>query len=215
MVHTKTYMTKGFSIQELKGHRDDVYDMVAKGKLPLQSQITGGEMQTLAAIILETLKAENKDIQLSDKAAELLFAAACEESPIKMQRLGNGFHVSVDRQIFILQSNKKSQYPDSIYELSQKGYVKFDGELVEITEVGISHVQDLIGTTAKFMEKKVKCLKCSLHFTIHSWNPELHRASELHCPECGQAEGAFQVWAQYKFGFIFQQVPGNANLWDW
>ena len=57
-------------------------------------------------------------------------------------------------------------------------------------------------------------MKCSLHFTIFSWYPELHRANTLHCPECGQSEGLFIVWAQQKFGFIFQKVPGNSSLWD-
>ena len=213
-VHTKTNMTKGFSQIELKGHRETVYDMVAKGKLPLQAQITGGEMQALSAVILETLKAENKNKDLSDRATEILLAVACEESPATINIINSGFHVEVGGQHFFFDSDKGKQYPDELFELAHKGYMSLDGKTSSIAEAGLSYVHELVKTTAKYIEKKVKCIKCGLHFTIFSWNPDGHRADKLHCPECGQSDGMFVVWAQQKFGFIFQQVPGNAAPWD-
>jgi len=207
-------MTKNFSARELKGHRNEVYDMVAKGKLPAQAQVTGGEMHALSATILQTLKAQNEDTKLSEISAELLLAAACEEDVLKIQRFEHSFYISVGGQNFSLNADEDSQFPKEILELVNKGYVTVGSDCAEISDSGISHVQALVKTTAKFIEKKVKCLKCSLHFTIHSWNADLHHAKDLHCPECGQSEGVFVVWAQQRFGFIFQQVPGNASLWD-
>ena len=213
-VHSKMQMTKNFTAKELQGHRDEVYEMVAKGKLPAQAQVTGGEMQALSATILQTLKNQNEDTKLSEHAAELLLAAACEEDKLKVQRFETAFHISVGGQNFTLNADDEAQFPKEILELVSKGYVRIGSDYAEISESGVSHVQDLVKTTAKFIEKKVKCLKCSLHFTIHSWDPGSHRAKDLHCPECGQSEGAFIVWAQQRFGFIFQQVPGNASPWD-
>lgn len=61
---------------------------------------------------------------------------------------------------------------------------------------------------------KVKCLDCGLHFIICTWNKDRHNSSTINCPECKQNNGNFLVWAQQKFGFIFQDVPGKARIYD-
>lgn len=213
-VHAKMHMTKGFSRVELKGHREAVYEMVEKGKLPLQPQITGGEMHALSAVIIETLKAEGKSKELSERATEILLAVACEESPAVIERTDGGGVIKAGGQSFFFESKEAKQYPEELFELAHAGFMSLDGETSSITDAGLAHVQKLVKTTAKYIEKKVKCMKCSLHFTIYSWDPIGHRADDLHCPECGQSEGLFLVWAQQKFGFIFQQVPGNSSPWD-
>ncbi len=213
-VHSQVYMTKGFSRAELKGHREAVYDMVEKGKLPVQPQITGGEMHALSAVIIETLKAEGKSKDLSERATELLLAVACEESPAVIDRTDGFFSIKAGGQSFFFDSKEEKQYPEELFELARAGFMSLDGDTSSITDAGIAHVQKLVKTTAKYIEKKVKCMKCRLHFTIFSWNPAGHRADTLHCPECGQSEGVFVVWAQQKFGFIFQAVPGNSSPWD-
>ncbi|MBZ6767391.1 HNH endonuclease [Klebsiella oxytoca] len=213
-VHSKMHMTKGFSRAELKGHRNAVYDMVEKGKLPAQPQVTGDEMHALSTVIIETLKAEGKSQDLSERATEILLAAACEESPALINRTDDGIIIESNGQTFHFYSKEVKQYPDELFELAHAGFMSLDGATSSITNAGIAHVQKIVKTTAKYTEKKVRCMKCSLHFTIFSWYPELHRANTLHCPECGQSEGLFIVWAQQKFGFIFQKVPGNSSLWD-
>lgn len=213
-VHTKMHMTKGFSRAELKGHREAVYDMVEKGKLPVQPQITGGEMHALSAVIIETLKAEGKSKELSERATEILLAVACEESPAVIDRTNGLLCIKAGGQNFLFNSERSRQYPEELFELAHAGFMSLDGETSSITDAGLAHVQKLVKTTAKYIEKKVKCMKCGLHFTIFSWNAALHRASTLHCPECGQSEGLFLVWAQLQFGFIFQKVPGNSSMWD-
>lgn len=213
-VHAKMHMTKGFSREELKGHRDATYDMVEKGKLPSQPQITGNEMHALSAVIIETLKSEGKSKELSERATKILLAVACEESPALIERVDGGGVINVNGQNFFFNSKGKEQYPEELFELAHTGFMSLDGEISKITDAGLAHVQKLVKTTAKYIEKKVKCIKCSLHFTIFSWYPTKHRADTLHCPECGQSEGLFIVWAQQKFGFIFDQVPGNSASWD-
>lgn len=213
-VHSKMHMTKGFSREELKGHREAVYDMVEKGKLPLQPQITGGEIHALSAVIIETLKAEGRNKDLSERATEILLAVACEESPAELVRTDAGLFIKVSGQCFFFDAKEAKQYPEELFELAHAGFMSLDGDTSSITDAGLAHVQKLVKTTAKYIEKKIKCMKCSLHFTIYSWDPAGHRANTLHCPECGQSEGLFLVWAQQSFGFIFQKVPGNSSPWD-
>lgn len=213
-VHSAPQMTRKFSALELKGHRDAVYEMVAKGKLPLQSQITSGEMQVIAATIIQTLKTEGKDLKLSETAVQILLAAACEEAPIRFERHESSFFLRVGAQSFILQCEDDDRYPSELQELERAQYLYREGVNAVISAHGVAYVESLVGTTAKYMQKKVKCLDCSLHFTIHSWKPEGHKAKDLHCPECGQSRGHFIVWAQQKFGFIFDEVPGRAAAWD-
>lgn len=69
---------------------------------------------------------------------------------------------------------------------------------------------DTIASAAAYTRIKAKCMQCSLHFVICSWYPERHSAKSLHCPECGQHEGAFMVWSERVDGSVSQEVPGAA-----
>jgi hypothetical protein len=55
---------------------------------------------------------------------------------------------------------------------------------------------------------KIKCMRCSLHFAAYShkadWEPTA-------CPECGMS-GPFMRWYETSSDFIFQHVPGTADL---
>lgn len=60
-------------------------------------------------------------------------------------------------------------------------------------------------------EIPVKCMACSLHFTIWS-ETDLWKAEEICCPECG-VRGSKMIWKGKPIeGFIFQKVPGDAEL---
>jgi predicted nuclease with TOPRIM domain len=67
-------------------------------------------------------------------------------------------------------------------------------------------------TDAAFVVVKAKCLACSLHFLVASWEPDKHDGSTLHCPECGQNGGAFLVWKDTVRGFIFELIGGSSPL---
>lgn len=57
----------------------------------------------------------------------------------------------------------------------------------------------------------VKCMACSLHFTIHSDFSvvEAWHAPSIYCPECG-VQGQKILWQEeVSDTFIFQHVPGS------
>lgn len=58
----------------------------------------------------------------------------------------------------------------------------------------------------------VKCMKCGLHFNIHTWYPNKHTHETIHCPECGchGDNAAFLIWPTSKEkDHIFNFVPGT------
>ena len=60
----------------------------------------------------------------------------------------------------------------------------------------------------------VKCLNCSLHFTIWSWYSDRHDTSTIYCPECGQHNGNFMVWKGDGTAQIFTRVPGKLKMYQ-
>ena len=67
-------------------------------------------------------------------------------------------------------------------------------------------------TTATYTQLRVKCMGCGLHFIVCTWTPEQHAATTMYCPECGQHMSKFIVWKAEVKGFIFEAVPGDAEL---
>ena len=63
-----------------------------------------------------------------------------------------------------------------------------------------------------FTQIRVKCMECGLHFTVHTWYPERHVGTTLHCPECCQHEQRFLTWVVEVEGEIFDHVPGDAEM---
>ena len=67
-------------------------------------------------------------------------------------------------------------------------------------------------TTATYTQLRVKCMKCGLHFIVCTDYPEQHAITTMYCPECGQHLGKFLLWKAEVGGFIFQAVPGDAEI---
>ena len=65
--------------------------------------------------------------------------------------------------------------------------------------------------TSKYTQLKCKCRECGLHFVVCTWKPESHASTTLYCPECGQHDGKYMLWAEEIEGDIFSLVPGNAE----
>ena len=63
-----------------------------------------------------------------------------------------------------------------------------------------------------YQQIKCKCLNCGLHFVICTDDPDRHTISSIYCPECGQNGGLFMVWRETVSGFIYETVPGHAQL---
>ncbi|MEK4792278.1 HNH endonuclease [Bacillus sp. FSL K6-2971] len=216
-IHTKSKMTQNFSEKELKKIRDNVYELVSTGDLPKIRSTERKEIELIASIFAETLKNNKKDEEdaLSSEALELLSTILCEGVPASFNKVSEDLLIiEIGGQHITTKFNGKAQYPSFVIELLSKGLIYTSGNLIEITDEGEQLISTLVQTTATYTQKKVKCLECGLHFIICSWNKETHNSSTITCPECGQKKGNYLVWAQQKFGFIFQDVPGNAMLYD-
>ena len=59
-----------------------------------------------------------------------------------------------------------------------------------------------------YTQLRTKCMMCGLHFIVCTWNPEAHATTTMYCPECGQHEGRFFIWAVEVEGQIYEAVPG-------
>ncbi|MCJ8172540.1 HNH endonuclease [Clostridium botulinum] len=214
-IHTKTYMTRNFSPKELKKSRDSVYEMVSSGKLPATKPLTRNEIETISSTLAESLREKDSEQSLSNEAMEILTMAICEQSLIIINTIPNSDQqiIIIGDQYILLREKPEIQYPKPIIELLSNGYIETNGNEANVSAKGLRLVEKIVGTTETFTQKKVKCLDCGVHFIVCSWYRDKHDRLSLHCPECGQNHGNFLVWTQQKFGFIFQDVPGKANLY--
>ncbi len=64
---------------------------------------------------------------------------------------------------------------------------------------------------AKYQQVKAVCQNCGVHFLVATWFEKRHSAKTLFCPECG-IRGKKIVWVETVSGFIFQTIPGKAEL---
>ncbi|MBU8580158.1 MULTISPECIES: HNH endonuclease [Bacillus] len=215
-IHTKSKMTQNFTKKEQKKARDTVYEMVSLGKLPKSRSFDRTEIELMSSIFAETLKNSKEEGDLSSESIKLLSTMLCERAPAIIKKINeeNLLLIEIGGQYITQKCINKAQYSSSILELLSKGLVHSTGDIIKITDEGEKLISKLVQTTATYTQKKIKCLACGLHFIICTWNKHLHNSSTIICPECGQKKGDFIVWAQQKFGFIFQEVPGNAKIYD-
>ena len=216
-VHAKTRMTRAISAKELKSHRDQVYKLVEDGKLPEQTHLTTDAVKEIATVVAAAMQnpAQTREV-LSEHAARVLISAVCEGEDIRVETIQGSEekYLRVAGHSFFLNKGTKVDNTNTIPELIKYGYVSVNENVLKITKEGERFVRSAVGTTAKYTRKKIKCMMCSLHFVICTWEPDLHTSKNIHCPECGQKGEGFVVWAEQVFGFIFQEVPGHAGLYD-
>ena len=214
--HAKPTMTRKFTSRELRACRDGVYELVKTGKLPAKIPLTSGELQSISSSLADQIRRDNvKYSALPPEAIELLVAAISEDAPIEIVRSGKSERLVVGNQNFFpYPLGGSSQYPPEVIALIEAGLVTSHGDRLSVTESGRARVIEIAKTTANFTIKKIKCLQCQLHFMICTWEGDRHNASNIFCPECGQHQGHFIIWVQKQLGFIFQQVPGRAAVYD-
>ncbi|SHN73505.1 HNH endonuclease [Bradyrhizobium erythrophlei] len=214
-VHTNTKLTRRFSDEELKRHRDNVYRLVADGKLP--SGIAGSDdLVAITAAVIETLRsksgqevADDKDFPL--EALDILLCATAEKKPVKILRENSAVSVHAGNGHFLFGSGEviTNGRPTSVQKLVSLGLVEGSADVLEVTSKGYAFADDVMSANPRYTMLKAKCLHCSLHFIVCTDFPERHSHATLICPECGQQQGAFLIWHQQMFGFIFQSVPGR------
>ncbi len=221
-VHTVTRLTRRFTVQELKLHRDKVYDLVESGHLPA-GELGAETVETIAAAIIDRLRASDavrfsSSTSLPSAALELLVAAVCEDAPIQVRRHEAGaVEFATGKQSFYLFPTEASARPPEPEErlgpLQDARLIRRAGELFYVTPAGATLVDEVVSVASqsRFTMTKVKCLKCRLHFILCTWHSDRHNANNIYCPECGQCQGRFAIWQQRQFGHIFQHVPGHAR----
>ena len=221
-VHTITKLTRRFTIEELKKHRDSVYDLVAKGRLPsADNLISDQDIDYIVDQIASKIN-DRGHKKYQKKSLMVLYAAAVEEEKnfnyeyiqsidVETTQL-KSVSIEIGSHQFISELNENND-PAILSELLQDKLVEKTAESkYKVTLKGITLVEEEFETYDRYTLIKVKCLSCSLHFTLHTWYPEKHGRDSVSCPECKNDQGSFLVWKQKKFGFIFQDVPGNAKL---
>ena len=65
-----------------------------------------------------------------------------------------------------------------------------------------------------YTQLRLVCRACNLHFIVCTERPESHGLSTMYCPECGQHDARFIMYEATVPGFIFQSVPGEAEIND-
>ena len=58
-------------------------------------------------------------------------------------------------------------------------------------------------------EIRIKCLSCSLHFIVLTWNPGWNERDEIHCPECGETTTKLVSDPIENESEIYTKVPGD------
>ena len=69
-------------------------------------------------------------------------------------------------------------------------------------------------TEVNYTQLRMVCRACNLHFIVCTERPESHGLSTMYCPECGQHDSRFIMYEATVPGFIFQSVPGEAEIKD-
>ena len=71
-----------------------------------------------------------------------------------------------------------------------------------------------LATEVNYTQLRMVCRACNLHFIVCTERPESHGLSTMYCPECGQHDARFIMYEATVPGFIFQSVPGDAEVKD-
>lgn len=212
-VHTATRLTRRFKAEELRLHRDAVYNLVDEGRLPASSD-TGSTFGLFAEQISREIRDhldESRSAGPPLRSTELLLAVACEDEPLQLRRHEEHMTMTTGQRTFHSQVNSNDDLPDVVRPLVDARLMRRVGDTLEITPLGQTMIDDLVSSQARFTEVKVRCLACSLHFVIYTWYPERHSAATITCPECENSGTGLMIWRQREFGFIFERVPGSAG----
>lgn len=158
----------------------------------LREGCQGEQLLQLAHVDRYTGELRRQKATLSRRIAELERTIAAKEGRIK--------------ELQLLQ-----RLPAEIAELKKStSQLAYERDQLRIV---VKEWQEIEDDKSTFLNVKVKCLSCSLHFIICTWFPNQHSAKTMICPECGQRKGQFLVWKDIPTDkFIFESVPGTTPL---
>lgn len=129
-VHTRTQLTRRFSEAELKGHRDEVFRLVADGKLPAGPAVPFASASFDAVRAIATLSTE-EPVRLSATQARLLVAAAVGDARFMMARFMGGEVKVVAGGTVLLRSHDNraaAEYEEALEQLESSGLIRGAGQ---------------------------------------------------------------------------------------
>jgi len=138
-IHTHTKLTRRFTIEELKMHRDTVIEMVSSGKLRPGDSVEGDDSASLIDGLVQRLVYKNdsvySDVKISPNAIKLLLDAAQKDGLVKdISGVTNSSTLDNIRkgsklkdEINCLEENGLLDYVSGIlYRVSHKGFLLAD-----------------------------------------------------------------------------------------
>jgi DNA-directed RNA polymerase subunit RPC12/RpoP len=182
--------------------------------------MTSSELDYMVDAIVAKLDSKQTS-KLNKTSIKILYASLVDESEIETQPVllhpentpvKDEVSIHVGSQMFG-SSVEPSGVPKLLDPLLQERLIeKISPTVYKITFKGIKFCEEEFDMYDKYSLIKCKCMNCSLHFIICTWHPETHTRESITCPECGNKKGNFIKWRETVFGFIFELVPGNANI---
>lgn len=151
-VHTKTQLTRRFTVAELKMHRDAVYQLVADGRLPAGEDADADDaVARLSSAIVQALRglpagAPATRPQLSPEAVEVLLAAVTGNTPVNVVRYDGGTAVLAGGRTFGEMGDLRSsaRYTYAVRQLTGAGLLEGDDELRYVTHEGYQLADDIL-----------------------------------------------------------------------
>jgi hypothetical protein len=139
-VHTSTKLTRRFTRDELKGHRNAVYELVAKGKLPM-TELEAGTVDRLVAKVLAGMPAKGVQVEeyhLTKYAVKILLSAVASESAIHRIEFSGGFSVYVGDQALGTASDQRemASMRHAFDQLLRLGLLEVDGRDYYVSYTG-------------------------------------------------------------------------------
>jgi hypothetical protein len=124
-VHTKAPFTRRFTVEELKAHRENVYQLVAEGKLPAGDVVESGseEMPLAVAESVSRSSRRGPGFDLIPAAIRLLVAAASADGQIMVFDSSTVF--AGRRNLIEEPTNARlrAEYSHAIKQLEQHGLI--------------------------------------------------------------------------------------------
>ncbi len=154
-IHTETRLTRRFTEDELKKHRDEVYRLVADGKLPqLDDHDDRIDQLTRALVDLFTVRvpvAAAPPISLIPEAMEILLAASSEYGHIEASEYDGGFAVIAGAKQFDFQGNprKTAALRRAVQQLATEGFIEGDGKAYFVSYDGYQFADNLLSASSR------------------------------------------------------------------
>lgn len=153
-VHTETKLTRRFTERELKKHRDEVYRLVADGKLHSADDHDRriDELTTnLLGLLDSTLPSGlESSAHLLDESVEILIAAAASFGIINAVHFDGGYAVVAGTHQFDYRGDprKMATLRRAIQQLDQMRLIEGDGRLYYVSHEGYQLADNLISASS-------------------------------------------------------------------